>query len=99
MPRFIATTSRRRPSRWSADRAREIAAGFGASAAALNSTTVPTLSPGRSASSAAARLRPSHVADGIEYLKAHRARHDALVLDAFGEGGMPEAFMQPFECA
>ncbi len=36
-----------------------------------------------------------HVADGIEYLKTHRARHDALVLDAFGEGGMPEAFMQP----
>lgn len=36
-----------------------------------------------------------HVADGIEYLKTHRQRHDALVLDAFGEGGMPEAFMQP----
>ena len=36
-----------------------------------------------------------HVADGIEYLKANRQRHDALVLDAFGEGGMPEAFMQP----
>ncbi|MEI7791361.1 MAG: fused MFS/spermidine synthase [Alphaproteobacteria bacterium] len=36
-----------------------------------------------------------HVADGVEYLKTHRARHDALVLDAFGEGGMPEAFMQP----
>jgi cyclopropane fatty-acyl-phospholipid synthase-like methyltransferase len=36
-----------------------------------------------------------HVADGIEYMKANRQRHDALVLDAFGEGGMPEAFMQP----
>ncbi|MBA2587221.1 MAG: fused MFS/spermidine synthase [Alphaproteobacteria bacterium] len=36
-----------------------------------------------------------HVADGIEYLKANRQRHDAIVLDAFGEGGMPEAFMQP----
>ncbi|MCX7281222.1 MAG: methyltransferase [Alphaproteobacteria bacterium] len=36
-----------------------------------------------------------HVADGIEYFKTHRQRHDALVLDAFGEGGMPEAFMQP----
>ncbi len=36
-----------------------------------------------------------HVADGVEYLKTHRQRHDALVLDAFGEGGMPEAFMQP----
>ena len=37
----------------------------------------------------------AHVADGIEYLKTHRQRNDALVLDAFGEGGMPEAFMQP----
>lgn len=36
-----------------------------------------------------------HVADGIQYLKANRRRHDALVLDAFGEGGMPAAFMQP----
>ena len=36
-----------------------------------------------------------HVADGIAYLKKHRARHDALILDAFGEGGMPHAFMQP----
>lgn len=36
-----------------------------------------------------------HVADGIAYLKKHRARHDALILDAFGEGGMPAAFMQP----
>ena len=38
---------------------------------------------------------PCHVADGIAYLKKHRARHDALVLDAFGEGGMPEKFMAP----
>jgi SAM-dependent methyltransferase len=36
---------------------------------------------------------PCHVADGIAYLKKHRARHDALVLDAFGEGGMPAKFM------
>jgi SAM-dependent methyltransferase len=36
-----------------------------------------------------------HVADGVTYLKAHRHRHDALVLDAFGEGGMPPVFMQP----
>lgn len=35
-----------------------------------------------------------HVADGIRYLKAHRWRHDAIVLDAFGEGGMPAAFME-----
>jgi SAM-dependent methyltransferase len=35
---------------------------------------------------------PCHVADGIAYLKKHRHRHDALVLDAFGEGGMPDAF-------
>ena len=38
---------------------------------------------------------PCHVADGIAYLKKHRARHDALVLDAFGEGGMPAKFMRP----
>jgi spermidine synthase len=36
---------------------------------------------------------PCHVADGIAYLKKNRARHDALVLDAFGEGGMPAKFM------
>ncbi|HEY4075730.1 MAG TPA: fused MFS/spermidine synthase [Rhizomicrobium sp.] len=36
-----------------------------------------------------------HVADGIDYLKKHRGRHDAIVLDAFGEGGMPPTFMQP----
>lgn len=35
------------------------------------------------------------VADGIAYLKNNRRRHDAIVLDAFGEGGMPAAFMQP----
>lgn len=38
---------------------------------------------------------PCHVADGVAYLKTHRHRHDALVLDAFGEGGMPPVFMQP----
>jgi len=38
---------------------------------------------------------PCHVADGIAYLKKHRGRHDAIVLDAFGEGGMPEKFMAP----
>ena len=38
---------------------------------------------------------PCHVADGIAYLKNHRQRHDAIVLDAFGEGGMPAKFMQP----
>ena len=36
-----------------------------------------------------------HVADGIQYLKANHRRHDAIVLDAFGEGGMPAAFMEP----
>lgn len=36
-----------------------------------------------------------HVADGIQYLKSNRRRHDAIVLDAFGEGGMPAPFMQP----
>jgi len=36
-----------------------------------------------------------HVADGIQYLKANRARHDAIVLDAFGKDGMPAAFMEP----
>ncbi|HEY0267214.1 MAG TPA: fused MFS/spermidine synthase [Rhizomicrobium sp.] len=35
---------------------------------------------------------PCHVADGVAYLKQNRHRHDALVLDAFGEGGMPEKF-------
>jgi cyclopropane fatty-acyl-phospholipid synthase-like methyltransferase len=36
-----------------------------------------------------------HVADGIAYMKKTKTRHDALVLDAFGEGGMPAKFMQP----
>ena len=36
-----------------------------------------------------------HVADGIQYLAANRRRHDAIVLDAFGEGGMPAPFMRP----
>jgi SAM-dependent methyltransferase len=38
---------------------------------------------------------PCHVADGVAYLKKHRSRHDAIVLDAFGEGGMPAKFMRP----
>jgi spermidine synthase len=38
---------------------------------------------------------PCHVADGIAYLKKHRRRHDAIVLDAFGEAGMPEKFKAP----
>ncbi len=38
---------------------------------------------------------PCHVADGIAYLKKHRHRHDAIVLDAFGEGGMPAKFHKP----
>jgi len=38
---------------------------------------------------------PCHVADGIAYLKKHRRRHDAIILDAFGEGGMPAKFMRP----
>ncbi len=38
---------------------------------------------------------PCHVADGVAYLKKRRHRHDALVLDAFGEGGMPDAFKTP----
>ena len=33
-----------------------------------------------------------HVGDGIAFLKKHKARHDAIVLDAFGAGGMPDAF-------
>ena len=36
-----------------------------------------------------------HVADGIQYLKDNRRRHDAIVLDAFGQNGMPSDFMQP----
>jgi SAM-dependent methyltransferase len=33
-----------------------------------------------------------HVADGITYLKKNPRRHDALILDAFGAGGMPAKF-------
>jgi len=36
----------------------------------------------------------AHVADGIAWLKANRRRFDAIVLDAFGENGMPPAFMR-----
>jgi 23S rRNA A2030 N6-methylase RlmJ len=36
-----------------------------------------------------------HIDDGIQYLKANRRRHDAIVLDAFGKDGMPDAFMAP----
>ncbi len=38
---------------------------------------------------------PYRVADGVDYLRKHRHRHDALVLDAFGEDGMPEKFKTP----
>jgi hypothetical protein len=36
-----------------------------------------------------------HTADGIAWLKAHRGNFDAIVLDAFGEHGMPPPFMAP----
>jgi SAM-dependent methyltransferase len=36
---------------------------------------------------------PAHVADGIQWLKTHRRRHGAIVLDAFGPNGMPDVFM------
>jgi SAM-dependent methyltransferase len=36
-----------------------------------------------------------HIDDGIQYLKSNPRRHDAIVLDAFGEDGMPAPFMQP----
>lgn len=36
-----------------------------------------------------------HVGDGIQYLKANRRPYDAIVLDAFGEEGMPAAFLEP----
>jgi len=36
-----------------------------------------------------------HAGDGLAWLKRNRQRHGAIVLDAFGEGGMPEPFMQP----
>jgi hypothetical protein len=35
---------------------------------------------------------PCHIADGIQWLKRHRGRFDAIVLDAFGKDGMPEPF-------
>ncbi|HVV27593.1 MAG TPA: fused MFS/spermidine synthase [Rhizomicrobium sp.] len=35
---------------------------------------------------------PCHVADGIGWLRRNRRRHDAIVLDAFGEDGMPAPF-------
>ena len=36
-----------------------------------------------------------HVGDGIQYLRANRRRYDAIILDAFGEAGMPAAFLEP----
>ena len=36
-----------------------------------------------------------HAADGIAWMKAHRQAYDAIILDAFGEHGMPAPFMQP----
>jgi spermidine synthase len=36
----------------------------------------------------------AHVADGIRWLKDHRHRFDAIILDAFGKDGMPDAFKQ-----
>ena len=36
-----------------------------------------------------------HVADGVQWLKDTRHRFDAIILDAFGDGGMPAPFMQP----
>ena len=35
-----------------------------------------------------------HVADGIKWLKQSRHRFDAVILDAFGKEGMPDAFKQ-----
>jgi cyclopropane fatty-acyl-phospholipid synthase-like methyltransferase len=37
---------------------------------------------------------PTHVADGIAWLKQNRRRFDAIILDAFGAAGMPPVFMQ-----
>jgi len=37
---------------------------------------------------------PCHVADGIQWLKRSRHRFDAVILDAFGKDGMPDAFKQ-----
>ena len=36
-----------------------------------------------------------HAGDGIAWLKQNRHRFDAIVLDAFGGDGMPEAFRTP----
>ena len=36
-----------------------------------------------------------HTADGIAWMKSHRQTYDAIILDAFGEHGMPAPFMQP----
>jgi cyclopropane fatty-acyl-phospholipid synthase-like methyltransferase len=36
-----------------------------------------------------------HAADGIAWLKSHRQAYDAVILDAFGEHGMPAPFLQP----
>lgn len=36
-----------------------------------------------------------HTADGIAWMKSHRQTWDAIILDAFGEHGMPAPFMQP----
>jgi spermidine synthase len=33
-----------------------------------------------------------HMADGVRWLRRHRQRFDAIVLDAFGRDGMPDAF-------
>ena len=35
-----------------------------------------------------------HAGDGIGWLKRHRRRFDAIVLDAFGKNGMPETFLR-----
>jgi SAM-dependent methyltransferase len=40
------------------------------------------------------RAIPAHVADGVAWLKRHRRRFDAIVLDAFGEHGMPPVFLR-----
>jgi SAM-dependent methyltransferase len=36
---------------------------------------------------------PCHAADGIQWLKRHRHRYGAVILDAFGPHGMPDVFM------
>jgi hypothetical protein len=35
-----------------------------------------------------------HVVDGAAFLRASALRYDAIVLDAFGEGGVPRHFMR-----